>query len=451
MKIGIIGWGLEGQSAYNYFGPDNEYLIVNEHPRDDFPAESDKIKVKFINAERTPGVTGNVQDLSYLDGIDACDKIVYSVTNAKNLETKFGKNPDFWAKATTTQHLFYEVVKTKNVIGVTGTKGKGTTSTLIYRMLRASGKKAFLGGNIGTPVLDFVDKVQPDDWVVLELSSFQLYNLTYSPHIAVCLMIVPEHMDWHPDMEDYTEAKANLVRHQKAGDTAIYLPSNEFSTKIAGYSPGQKIPYTKSPGAYLRDEDAMIVIGESAIIHKSQIRLLGEHNIENICAAITAFWQVTQDIDAIKEVLTTFTGLEHRLEMVRDFNGVKYYDDSFGTTPDTAIVAIKTFAQPKIVILGGSDKGVPFDELAQTAASSNVRHVITIGQTGPAIAQLLKSKEFTSITEGLQTMPEIVAAARSVAQLGDIVLLSTGCASFGMFNDYKDRGTQFKQAVLALK
>src|SRR5581483_3876613 len=148
MKIGIVGWGVEGQSAYHFFGPENDYLIVNEEPRDDFPPESDKVKVRFINQDRTPGLTGNVAKLEYLDGLQQCDRIVYSITSYLNLNKKFGNDQTFWTKATTVNDIFFETVKTKNIIGVTGTKGKGTTCTLIAKMLEAEGMKVYLGGNI---------------------------------------------------------------------------------------------------------------------------------------------------------------------------------------------------------------------------------------------------------------------------------------------------------------
>jgi UDP-N-acetylmuramoylalanine--D-glutamate ligase len=451
MKIGIVGWGIEGQSAFSYFGPEHEYLIVNEEPRGDFPAQSEKVKVQFLDKEKPAGVTSNVQDLSYLDGLEECDKIIYSPTSRKNLEKKFGDNPDFWNKATTERHIFFETVKTKNIIGVTGSKGKGTASTLIFQMLQAAGKRAFLGGNIGRSVLDFVKDVTEEDWVVLELSSFQLYKFPYSPHIGVCLMITPEHLDWHDNLEDYLEAKANLFAHQKPEDIAVYFDSNEYSRQLAYRSPGIKTPYYQTPGARVR-EDGKIVIGEeeTEIIHKDEIKLIGEHNLQNICAAVTAVWQVTQDTEAIRQVLTTFTGLEHRLELVRELDGVKYYDDSFGTTPETAIVAMKAFSQPKVMILGGSDKGIPFDNLAKEVVQSNVRHVVTIGNTGPKIAGLLEQEGFAQITQGGEKMTDIVAIAQKAAQPGDVVLLSTASASFGLFHDYKDRGNQFKQAVQEL-
>jgi UDP-N-acetylmuramoylalanine--D-glutamate ligase len=457
MKICIVGWGIEGKSAFEYFGPSNEYLIVNEQPLEDFPEESDKIKVQYLNKEKPAGVTGNVKDLSYLDGIEKCDKIFITPTSRKNLEEKFNDNQDFWRKTTTALDIFYEIVKSKNIIGVTGTKGKGTTSTLIYEMLQAAGKRSFLGGNIGRSVLDFVHDVQPDDWVVLELSNFQLYKFNHSPHIAVCLMLVSEHLDWHPNFEDYLEAKSNIFAHQKPDDIAIYFDGNEYSRQLAYRSLGVKIPYYLTPGARVR-EDGKIVIGEpeAEIINKDKIKLLGEHNLQNICASVTAVWSALKDasdqvkIEAIQKVITTFAGLEHRLELVRELNGVKYYDDSFGTTPATAIVALKAFEQPKVIILGGSDKGADFNELASEVIKNNVRHVLAIGKTGPKIAELLKQKGFNNITEGLGSMTEIIKAAHDTAQEGDVVLLSCADASFDMFKDYKDRGNQFKRAVQGL-
>jgi UDP-N-acetylmuramoylalanine--D-glutamate ligase len=450
MKIGIVGWGVEGQSAYKYFGPEHSYLIANEEPRDDFPAESDKVKVQFITSDREPGLTGNVKDLSYLDGIEDCDKIVCTPTAYKNLEQKFPKDDAVWQKVTSDRAIFFEKVQTKNIIGVTGTKGKGTTTTLISKMLEAEGKKVFVGGNIGQSPLDFLHEVQPADWVVLELSNFQLYSLTYSPHIAVCLMIVPEHMDWHTSMDEYVEAKGNLFRHQKTDDIAIYFAENDYSQKIAKYSPGKKIPYFAAPGAWVR-MDGMIVVGEKEleVINKSEVKLLGEHNLQNICAAVTAVFEALGSLDKAKTVLSSFSGLEHRLELVREFEGVKYYDDSFGTTPDTVLTALKAIKEPKVLILGGHDKGGDYEKMARDVLPY-VKHVIVIGKIADRIAKTLKEQGFNNFTTGLTKMTEMVNEARKHAVPGDAVLLSCGTSSFGLFTDYKDRGKQFKQAVKAL-
>jgi UDP-N-acetylmuramoylalanine--D-glutamate ligase len=285
--------------------------------------------------------------------------------------------------------------------------------------------------------------------VVLELANFQLYKFPYSPHIAVCLMITEEHLDWHTDIEEYIEAKANLFEHQKPDDIAIYFANNEYSKSIAEYSPGKKVPYYQPPGAYIR-EDGMIILGQTEIITKNNVRLLGEHNLENICAALTTVFEATGNFVGANEVLSSFSGLEHRLEFVREFEGTAYYDDSFATTPEAALVAIKAFREPKIIILGGYDKGLDFAPLVDELVKNNVKHVVVIGQTADHISMLLKAHGFNHVTNGLNTMAEVVAAARESAQPGDVILLSTGTSSFGMFKDYKERGDLFKQAVQQL-
>jgi len=450
MKIGIIGWGLEGQSAYRYFGPDHEYLIVNEQPSDKFPT-GDNVKIQFVDKEKGYALRGSVTDLSYLDGIENCDKIVFQPTAYFNLKKVFGNNQDFWAKATTAYDIFSEECPSKNIIGVTGTKGKGTTSTLIAKILQASGKTVHIGGNIGTPILDLLPNIKPGDWVVWELANFQLKPASHSPHIAVCLMITAEHLDWHPSMEDYVQAKSNLFKYQKPDDIAIYLAGNKYSEEAAGVSAGVKIPYFANPGAYVR-EDGMIVIGEeeAEIIKTHDLKLIGQHNWQNACAAITAIWQITNNVDAIRQVLTSFSGLEHRLELVRELNDVKYYDDSFGTNPDTAAVALAAIIQPVVLIAGGYDRGIPMEPLIAAILKDRVKHVIAIGQTGGKIAELLKDKGFKNVTTGPNNMADIVRAAKEIAEPGDAVLLSPAAASFDMFKNFEVRGSEFKKAVEAL-
>lgn len=451
MKIGIVGWGLEAQSAFKYFGPDNDYLIVSESKQDNLPLESEHVQVRFLPGTAPTGIGGQVKDLSYLAGIENCDKIVYQPTAYFNLKKAFGDDESFWAKATTVYDIFFEKCPSKNIIGVTGSKGKGTTSTLVAKMLEAEGRRVHLGGNIGTPILDLLPDIQPSDWVIWELANFQLKAASHSPHIAVCLMITEEHLDWHPSFEDYIESKANLFRHQTPEDIAIYYARNDYSKKIVGNSPGKKVPYFEKPGAYVR-EDGMIVIGdnEKEIINKSEVKLLGEHNLQNICAAATTVFEAVGALDKAKVVLSSFKGLEHRLELVRELGGVKYYDDSFGTTPDTTIVAMKAFVNPKVMIIGGHDKGLSLDSLIAEVLAQRVRHIIAIGDIGPKIAQMLTERNYKNVTFGLKTMDEIVNAARQQAKPGDVVLLSCGTSSFGLFKDYKDRGEQFKSAVQAL-
>ncbi len=180
--------------------------------------------------------------------------------------------------------------------------------------------------------------------------------------------------------------------------------------------------------------------------------LLGRHNLENVCAAIATSWElVGQKADLVKKVVSEFKGLEHRLELVAEVNGVKYYDDSFGTTPETAIVALQAFDQPKVIIFGGADKNTPFDDLAQVVATHNVRSVILVGDTAPLMEKALKTAGYEHIIPGGKLMAEIVQNAQNQAQPGDVVLLSTACASFGLFKDYQDRGQQFQSAVKSLQ
>jgi len=431
MKVAILGYGAQGRAAYEYWGAGHEITICDK---------DQKLVV--------PGNAHNQLGDAYLHGLDKFDLIVRS-PSVHPQDIVAANSPDILAKVTTVTNEFFKVCPTKNIIGVTGTKGKGTTSTLIAKMLEADGRRVHLGGNIGTPPLELLSGgIEPDDWVVLELANFQLIDLRYSPHIAICLMVVPEHLDWHADSEEYYNAKSQLFRHQTSDDIAVYYADNEASGRIASTSPGLKIPYMDFPGSTVKDN--VVMIDNQKVCNTSELKLLGRHNWQNVCAAITAVWKVTQNIEAMRAVLTSFSGLEHRLEFVRELNGVRYYNDSFGTTPETAIVAIQAFDEPKVVILGGSDKGASYDKLARTVATSNIRKVLLIGEQAARIKTALDGVGFTNTTDGGKTIQEIVATARSEARPGDVVLLSTACASFDMFDNYKQRGELFKQAVQAL-
>jgi UDP-N-acetylmuramoylalanine--D-glutamate ligase len=430
-QVAIVGYATEGIVSADYFYKLGCVVTI-----------CDKNENLTVPQDYTAKLGAN-----YLDDLADFDVIVR--TAGLHPHSILEKNPSAEDKLTSAIDEFLRICSTKNVIGVTGTKGKGTTSMLIAKMLEAAGRTVHLGGNIGRSPLEFYDAVQPDDWVVLELSSFQLIDLHHSPHIAVCLMAVPEHLNWHTDMAEYTTAKSRLFEYQTSNDIAIYFAGNETSREIAQAGAARKIPYFESPGAWVNGD--MVTIDGQEICTTNEIKLLGAHNWQNVCAAITAVWQAgVRDIDSIRRVVTSFAGLEHRLEFVRELDGVRYYDDSFGTTPETAIVALAAFDGPKVVILGGSDKGASYDELAQAVANDNVRKVVLIGEQARPIKEALSAADYTETVEDCQNMVEVVSAAREAAQTSDVVLLSTGCASFGMFTDYKDRGNQFKQAVQAL-
>ena len=434
MKIAILGFGLQGKAAFDYWNRAGNELTVCDQDQKLATPKGPKIRL----------------GPDHLKNLHEFDLIVRSpIIHPRDILAANPDHLDILDKVTSVTNEFFEVCPTKNIIGVTGTKGKGTTSTLIAKMLKAAGHTVHLGGNIGTPPLEMLKSgIKPDDWVVLELANFQLIDLKHSPHIAVCLMIEPEHMDWHEDIDEYIAAKQQLFINQDESDIAIYYAKSENSLSVADASTGQQIPYFAPPGAIIENDD--VVIEDISICSTDELKLLGAHNWQNVCAAVTAIWQISQDVTALRSVLTSFTGLEHRLEFVRELDQVKYYDDSFGTTPETAMVAIEAFDEPKVVILGGSDKGSSYDKLAETVKAGNVRKVVLIGEMGPKIKKALEHIGYTNTVEGGSTMAQIIDTARQAAKPGDVLLLSTACASFGSFQNYKDRGEQFKQVALEL-
>lgn len=430
MKVAIIGYEVEGRAAYSYWhacGAD--ITICDMDPDKPVP----------------PGVPTQLGK-KYLDGLDRFDIIVRSA--GIHPDVILGPNPTVKSKITTIIDEFLRVCPTKHVIGVTGTKGKGTTSTLITKMLQAAGKQTFLGGNIGVPPLDFLDNLTPDSWVVLELSSFQLYDLKRSTAIAVCLMIGTDHLNWHGTIEDYHGAKSRLFAHQTTDDLAIYFAENPKSKQIAERSPGHKIPYFAVPGAYV--DGGNIVIDGQFICRTKDIKLLGKHNLQNACAAATVVWEIAHTIEPIREVLISFTGLEHRLEFVREVDQVSYYNDSYSSAPEAAIAALDAIPGMKIMILGGFDRGLPLKELASAVRdhASVIRKVVIIGESDKRLASELKSAGFTNfVIDTSRQMEDVVATARQAAEADDSVVLSPGFASFDMFKNFTDRGLQFKLVV----
>ncbi|HEX6416005.1 MAG TPA: UDP-N-acetylmuramoyl-L-alanine--D-glutamate ligase [Candidatus Saccharimonadales bacterium] len=425
MKIAVAGYGLEGEASYRYFtGQGHDVTIIDEREViDNLPEGASAIlgKDSFVHLKdydmviRTPSLAP-----VKLHGA----RKIWSATN------------EFFAQCPAP------------IIGVTGTKGKGTTSSLTAEILRASGRTVHLVGNIGTPAIDALPSINKDDIVVYELSSFQLWDLERSPHVAVVLMIEPDHLNVHEGMNDYVLAKANIGAHQMADDVMIYHPTNEQSARIAGISlAGHKLKYLTSEAAYINN--GMITIDSEAICPADEVGLLGEYNLQNVCAAISAAWQFTQDTAAIADAVRTFKGLPHRLEFVRESNGVKYYNDSFSSAPTATMAAITAFEEPIVLIVGGFDRGIDFDPLVKAITGrSNIRQVIAMGQTGARLGGTLADKGMKNIVvSDAKTMPEIVALANKHAQPGDVVLLSPGCASFDMFKNFYERGEQFKQAV----
>ncbi len=411
MKIVIAGYGVEGQSSLCYFQkefPEASFLVADER-------------------DRVDGLPDNVGYQVGFAGLNDADLIIRSPSLSPEKIKTSGK---IWSAT----NEFFDKCSAP-IIGVTGTKGKGTTCSLIAAILRQAGQTVHLVGNIGVPALDVLPKIKKTDIVVYELSSFQLWDLKKSPHIAVVLMIEPDHLNVHADFDDYLAAKRNIAHFQSQEDYVIYNSQNDFSREIAASSPAQKKEYP----FYITND----------II--SAIRLPGKHNIDNVCAAILAAKAIQSDVtdDEIKAGLSDFTGLPHRLKFVAEKNGVKYYDDSISTTPGSAIAALKAFTEPKILILGGSDKGADYTELAQEIARQQMRAVIVNGANASEIIEILHKNKVScqAVQLEMASMPTVVEAVVNQAQPGDVVILSPAAASFDMFKSYNDRGEQFVAAV----
>lgn len=350
------------------------------------------------------------------------------------------------------------------VIGVTGTKGKGTTSTLIAKMLEVDGKTVWLGGNVGTPILSKVRKIKQSDTVVLELSSFQLEDCRQSPHIAVVLKTTQEHLanqdtlasNFHVSREAYVEAKKSILRYQKKSDITILNADDPTSTAFAVETPAHIqyfSRYKQTLDAYVADHT--VYLNEKnepqKICSASEIKLRGEHNLDNIAAASLAARAADVSWNAIISAAIAFEGLEHRLETVKTVNGVLYINDSFSTVPETAIAAIESFQEPIVLIAGGSEKGSDFTGLGKAVASHPVKVLIAIGLMTGRIVKAAKDAGFTGkIITGARSMHGIVVVAAREANAGDVVLLSPACASFDMFKNYKERGKLFKHEVSLL-
>lgn len=433
MKIAIAGYGVEGKANYDYWSKDssNDITIADE-------SETPKFEL--------PEGAKSILGPAAFEKLDGFDMVIRSAGLAPKKIKTDGK---IW---TATNEFFEKCQAT--IIGVTGTKGKGTTSTMINSILSAAGKRTHLLGNIGVAALGALDEIQPDDIVVFEMSSFQLWDLQRSPHIAAVLGIEPDHLNVHDDMEDYVRAKGSIRRYQKDGDICVYHPTNNYARQIAeSNDKGETIRYAISDDGGVYSRDGQFMIGENVICPTNVVKVPGAHNIENACAAITVVLQIGISFEDIQKGLSDFEGLPHRLEKVRELNGVEYYNDSFSSAPPATVAAVNAFTKPEVLILGGIEKGVEYGELVRLLKSrGDVRAVILIGEVRHKLDEMIKNEgvDTKRIILDDVTMKDIVNVARENAQTGDVVILSPGSASFDMFKDFYDRGDQFREAVKSL-
>ncbi len=349
------------------------------------------------------------------------------------------------------------------VVGITGSAGKSTTTALVGLMaqkhfeVKNSKHRAWVGGNIGNPLIDDLDQMDEDDLVIMELSSFQLELMTKSPQVAAVLNITPNHLDRHSSMQAYIEAKSRILRFQHQGDVAILNRDDEGSWDLLNeartdvISFGLRAPGYRQNGTYVDKDQVMLQIGNDKLkmLPTEWINLRGEHNLYNVLAACAIAAGATIGLPGIQLGIETFDGVTHRLELVRELNGVRWYNDSIATAPERTIAAINSFEEPIVLLLGGRDKKLPWDKLAQLIRR-RVSRVVIFGEAGDLIAEAIGPKKPGQAMHSVvrcATLQEAIKTAHNQSVAGDVVLLSPGCTSYDAFKDFEERGQAFRKWV----
>ena len=357
---------------------------------------------------------------------------------------------------TSEMEVFFQVCPC-HTLAITGSDGKTTTTTIIASLLREAGLHVFLGGNIGRPLLADVGDMQPEDWAVLELSSFQLMTMRQSPEIAVITNLAPNHLDVHRSMEEYVDAKKNIFLHQDKSGKLVLNYDNALTRQFAEQAKGTVVFFSRQQplesGVSLKGNSVWMTSaqGSREVLPLADILLPGVHNIENYMAAIAAVDGLVPD-QAIRRFAASFQGVEHRIELVRTLDGVRYYNDSIASSPSRTIAGLNSFREKVILIAGGYDKHIPFDVLGPEIVK-HVKYLLLTGDTSEKICAAVRScpdyqgQPPISILENLEAA---VSAAHSMAQPGDVVLLSPACASFDCFKNFAERGETFKKYVYEL-
>lgn len=450
--IAVLGYGVEGQGTVAYLRKHGflDVTVVDERQNIDVPEG-----VALICGPRA---------LEALHGFE----VIF-------------RSPGIWrrrpeillaeaAGALITSQVEYFLSKAVcTVIGVTGTKGKSTTTSLLRHILASSGRDVYLAGNIGSSVIELLDEVSVGSTVILELSSFQLQDIRVSPRVAIVLGITIEHQDIHLSLQEYIDAKAGIARHQREGDVVICAPDNGYAAEIAELSPaaqrwswcasgdqGCVLPRGMQLGAFCRDEALWLQQGslEQRLMDRADVPLLGDHMLQNVLPAVICASLQGMRAEDICAAVKTFPGVPHRMEYLGDVLGMSFYNDSSATTPEAAIAAIQAHKNvPLAIILGGGQKGVSLEGLAKTAATApHVRHIILAGSDAAAVlAQHLEGMHPRGVVHRVADYSQLPALLRTIQADGMCVVLSPGCTSFDLFRDYKDRGQTFRDVVNLLR
>jgi UDP-N-acetylmuramoylalanine--D-glutamate ligase len=441
-KVLILGFGKEGESTLSII---RKYFPVLQLT----VADSEEKEIRDIYVTKIFGK-------NYLDNLNGFNLIIKS-PGISLLKPELQEAIKKGVKITSQTKIFFDICIGK-IIGITGTKGKSTTSSLLHKMLLAGGRDAFLVGNIGSPVLNSLENDNSQRIYVFELSSHQLFDLDKSPEISIVTNVALDHLDWYQKFETYVEAKANIIKYQNENGSAIINYDNLISRGFDRYAKG-KVYFTskteKTDGAYFKDGEIHLKINgwDELLGNAAELKLLGKHNIDNVMFAAVAAKLTGVTIDRIWNAAKEFENLEHHLEFVKEVDGKKFYNDSFAVDQIATIAAIDSFNEEINLILGGFDRGIDYSELSEfITKKGNIKNILIIGEISGKIASTLKKSGFKNkiYDLGKTEMDKIVDKAYKISATGSVILFSPAAASFDMFKDYKDRGLKFKDSVLKL-
>ena len=449
-KVSFIGLGRSHRELLPMFASKGAIVTLRDkRTREQIGEEADKLEA--LGIKLTLGE-------NYLENL--CEEDIILRTPGMNYFTPaLQQARKSGAFVTSEMELFFDLCPCK-IYAVTGSDGKTTTTTVISEFLKAQGFSVFLGGNIGFPLLSRIEQIGPDDRAVVELSSFQLISMRKSTDVAVITNVAPNHLDVHKDMQEYIDAKRNIYLHQGGISRTVINADNEITASFLPEIRGEAMQFsrriTPALGCYLA-EDGTLTMNDrhsvTPVLHMDEIRIPGIHNVENYLAAISAVWgEVSKE--NIVSVAKNFGGVEHRIEFVRELDGVTWYNDSIASSPTRTIAGLNSFKQKLILIAGGYDKKIPFEPLAPKIIEK-VKVLILMGVTAPKIEAAVtacKGYDPDKLTIlHVSSMQEAVQKAREVAEKGDIVSLSPACASFDLYPDFEARGRHFKELVNALQ
>ena len=439
-KVAVIGVGISNTPLIKFLLKFGAHVTAFDKKREEDLG-------KDIEEFKKIGVHLSLGD-NYLDNLKGFD-VIFKTPSMRIDNPYLVKARNEGTHITSEMEEFLRYCPAK-IFGITGSDGKTTTTTMVYKMLKAEGYKTWLGGNIGTPLFTQIEDIEKGDKVVLELSSFQLMTVKDSPEVAVVTNVTPNHLDVHKSMEEYIEAKSNIFKFQNEEDLLILNMDNSITDKMSDAAISRVKKFSLSDtSSYAYYKDGALYLNNEEICKRSDIKVRGMHNVANLLAA---FCSVSEDvsIENMKKVASKFTGVEHRCEFVKEVNGVKYYNDSIATTPTRTLAALDSFDEPLILIAGGYDKNVPFEPLAEKGLGK-IKALILTGATKYKIKDVfdreLQKRKASLPIYMCDNFNDAVYKAKEIAKNGDIVALSPACASFDSFPNFETRGNKFKEMV----